>query len=69
MNADYHNTRTDYLGSAGFPTEIEVKQALDRAAKARNEALWAGVSAIGRFFTSGFALREIGRPSASPCRS
>ena len=69
MNADYHNTRTDYLGSAGFPTEIEVKQALDRAAKARNEALWAGVSAIGRFFITGFALREIGRPIASPCRS
>lgn len=69
MNADYQNTRTDYPGSTGFPTEIEVKQALNRAAIARNKALWAGISAIGRFFVNGFALREIGRPSASPCRS
>jgi hypothetical protein len=69
MTADDPNTHTDYPGSAGFPTEAEVKQALNRAAIARNEALWAGVSAIGRFFVSGFTLREIGRPSASPCRS
>ena len=69
MNADYRNTRTDYLGSDGFPSEVEVKAALNRAGKARSEALRAGISAIGRFFVSGFALREIGRHSAPPCRS
>jgi hypothetical protein len=67
MNADYQNTRTDYLGSAGFPTEQEVKLVLNRAAVARNAALRSGVSAIGRFFIKGFTLREIGRHTARPC--